>query len=289
MAKESRVNSIKEFVYIDEIELNSVLAQLDNGLTTVIHDMQQALSGNTDLNSKSKTKHGSGGLSAVVKAEAGSSTTLQTGNQDINQTISQEAVDTVYSDYAVNIILKELRKNKQLYVDDGVNKPVGSFISIESIFSILDFEEIHSLTTNPDFKRLIEEQGEEISKDELEQQLNGLDVMSSISNVYKEVTKGTELISVNDGLIFAEDKNFRMNSTQRKMLSLRRSSIRILGIVEAKVTDKDMDMDTIVKTDDLSTLSDFAGRTNFFLLSLLGKKILKNNDRLIKPIAIYFD
>lgn len=113
--------------------------------------------------------------------------------------------------------------------------------------------------------------------------------MSSISNVYKEVTKGTELISVNDGLIFAEDKNFRMNSTQRKMLSLRRSSIRILGIVEAKVTDKDMDMDTIVKTDDLSTLSDFAGRTNFFLLSLLGKKILKNNDRLIKPIAIYFD
>lgn len=79
MAKESRVNSIKEFVYIDEIELNSVLAQLDNGLTTVIHDMQQALSGNTDLNSKSKTKHGSGGLSAVVKAEAGSSTTLQTG------------------------------------------------------------------------------------------------------------------------------------------------------------------------------------------------------------------
>ncbi|PWG00991.1 DUF6414 family protein [Levilactobacillus bambusae] len=290
MAQNQRTKTIKEFIYIDEIELNSILAQLDNGLTTVIHDMQQALSGNTESNSKTKTHQGSGGISTFIKAEGGYTESAQNSIQDINQSISQEAADTVYNDYAVDIILKELRASGQLYADKrGVNHPAGSFILVDSPYKIFDFEETQALTSNPDFKKLIEDQGGDISPTELQDQLDSLDKISSIANVYREVTKGTDLLSIEDGVVFAESKNFRMNSTQRKMLSLRKSKIKVFGIVEARVSESDMDMDSFTEHDDLSGITDFAAKSNFFLLSVLGEKFIKNNDRLIKPVAIYFE
>jgi len=120
-------------------------------------------------------------------------------------------------------------------------------------------------------------------------QLAGIDQISSLTNVYEEVTKGIDLISIRNALIFAESKNFRMNASQRKMLSLRKTKINIFGIIESVVSESDMTMDGLEETEDISGLDGFYSKTNFFLLSLLGESTLKKNDRLIKPIAIYFE
>lgn len=287
--KEKQINAIKpkEFVYVDEIELNSILAQLENGLPSVIHDMQQALSGVTKIDKKDKSNSGSAGIAAVLKASGEHTNLTSKSTKDISQNINQQAIDTVYSDYAVNVILKRL-ETEQLLKSNTHQEP-GSFVKLNSNFNIYNFDSMYKLTSNSYLQKMIAEQGGDISDEELQTQLAGIDQISSLTNIYEEVTKGVDLISVKNALIFAESKNFRMNATQRKMLSLRKTKINIFGIIESVVSESDMTMDGLEETENVSGLDGFYSKTNFFLLSLLGESTLKKNDRLIKPIAIYFE
>lgn len=280
--------NIKDFLYVDEIELNSILAQLENGLPTVLHDMQEALSGNQDSIKKSKGRTISGGVSAVATGSAAHQTINSENTIDIKQNISQQAIDTVYNDYAVNVIMKKLESNRLLKTT--AHQEVGSFVELTSRFKIFNFQSMYGLLHNKNLSEMVANQDSGIDKDELANQLDAISSMSSMADIYSEILKHVDLISINNALIFAESKNFRMNSVQRKMLSLRKTKIRIFGIVESIVSEEDLDISNINGSDeDLSGLSEFYNRTNFFLISLLGKNIIKKDDRLIKPIAIYFE
>lgn len=280
--------NIKEFLYVDEIELNSILAQLESGLPTVLHDMQEALSANNESIKKSKTSKFTGGLNVGVTGNASYENNNSKTQSDIQQNLSQQAIDTVYNDYAVNVILKKLESNQLLRTNS--HQDVGRFVDIASPFKIFNFQSMHSLLHNQNLSKMVANQDSEIDENELKEQLGAITAMSSMADIYSEVLKHTDLISVNNAVVFAESKNFRMNSVQRKMLALRETKIHIFGIVESVVSEKDLDITELDSSgEDLSALSEFYNRTNFFLISLLGKDIIKKNDRLIKPIAIYFE
>ncbi|QCZ50972.1 DUF6414 family protein [Levilactobacillus brevis] len=274
----------KEFIYVDEIELNSILAQLDNGLPTVIKDVQEALSGNTEITS---SEIGKNGKLDVVVAKAGTNKKDKSESHSIEQQMSQQAIETVYSDYAVNIIKKRLDEERQLKVTS--KQAVGAYVLLQSKFEILNFSRMNRLMNNSALADMLTEQ-EGLDHEELDSQIEGLRQISKLTDLYSTITKGVDLISINNALVYAESKNFRMNASQRQVLSNGNRKITILGIIESVVSEEDMDVDFQVDDNTgLSFLSDLESGINMYLIHLLGDKILKKDDRLVKPIAIYFE
>lgn len=268
------------------------MAQLENGLPQLIHQLHQVISGTQAENSQSKGHRISAGLRAIFAG--GYDHTSNSGEKqiDADSTMNQRAIDTIYSDYAVNIINKRL-DSEQLLKED-CNEPTGSFVCVTSEFSLYDFEHASNILSlnNPIFNDLVDEDSDD--DDAL--------LKSAIS--FNKMFPDMSILKIENGAVFLENKNFRMNPAQRIMITHRTSKITVLGIVEKVINKYDLDdeEDDADNQDDKKadttgeqeTESDdgenFAEYASHFPLSMLGSfDMIKENDRLIKPIAVYFE
>lgn len=124
---------IKEYVYLDGIEINSLLAQFEDGIPQVIQSIKQTGLSNSESVSKENREKGKVGI-AVAGGEYTHSSSSQ--NDQTYNSMSQEAISTVYSDYAVDIVTNELEKNKLLKLTTQPEE--GAYVQLTSSFELID-------------------------------------------------------------------------------------------------------------------------------------------------------
>lgn len=266
------MNKPREYIYFDEVEINSILSQLDNGLTTVIKDLQSALEGDETTTNKSHKIKTEGRLN--TKIGGGISTSKGNEEQHVSskQKVSENAIETVYNDYALNLIIQRLKENQLLKENIGAED--GSFVKITANYSIVDFGSFGNLFSLPFFKQMAGDRGT-------------VEMIDTMFSTYSQVIGETELIHLTNALTFAKPEYFRMDKSQRRMLPFRKTKLTVFGIAEAKLNNNDLNFDfdqEFEKHPEL--LGSLSSNIAMLLLSEMG--IVKQNDRLIKPIAMYF-
>ncbi|ATP34754.1 DUF6414 family protein [Ligilactobacillus salivarius] len=133
-------NKIKEVIYVDEPALNSILSQLDGGLSTAIELTNQILSGNQEQHSNSNNTGGSLGFSGSSVAH---NTNKSNAITQIQQEMSQEIIKTIYNDHAINIVQEKLLEKDNLVLSDkakngDITKVKGEFVFLtQEIYSKL--------------------------------------------------------------------------------------------------------------------------------------------------------
>lgn len=227
-----------------------------------------------------------GGLNLGAEGEASINGELGTNNSDTNSEMYQEAISTVYHDYAVNIMTKELDNAKLLKATTKQNE--GSFVQLTSNFSIIDPISVSSRIDDEaaSFMLNFDENSTYAEHQEAKQ---GFDLISHFGSLLNKLFPESMLISTNNALTIAEKSNFRMNESQLKSLILAKRKITILGKVESIIHEEDLDANKITEsvTNNPLEVINLMPKFSFYVLSALG--LIKKEDRLIKPIAIYFE
>ncbi|ETY74573.1 DUF6414 family protein [Lactiplantibacillus fabifermentans] len=185
--------NIKEFVYLNGLEVNSILSQLNQGLPTNIHEEQQEMIG-TDRHSTTgdRTSY-TGGITLGVNAAVVHDLQSNEMHARHNQTASSTTTDSVYNDFAVNIIIDHLISTQQL--TNALEISDGEFIKMAGNYTFFDlsiFTKEHVNLALPTTQKPTE-------------------LRKLLSTTYAD----TILVRINQALVFAETKYFRMNHSQQ--------------------------------------------------------------------------
>ncbi|MBS0955903.1 DUF6414 family protein [Lactiplantibacillus plantarum] len=268
------MEKIKEYIYFDSIEISSILSQLDDGLVTVQRKLLQALQGTEERSEEGRETDLEGGVNAVAKAVAQHKSKSIHGTVNQDQTINSSSIESVYNDYAVNVIIKRLQSLQKIY--NTTDCPNGSIIKITADYSMFEFTDAAGLFKSSFVNKMMgmdDEDGQSAK---------------AILDLLDNTTADSALIKLQRALVIAKNNNFRMNLAQRQMLHFRKDKITVLGMIQAKITAADFDMNSFNDFENHPEfIGDVATRLSMFLWSYL--KIIKKGDRLIKPIAIYFE
>ncbi|MBL1056994.1 hypothetical protein JEM51_11370 [Ligilactobacillus agilis] len=281
---------IKEIIYTDEIQLNSLLAQLDEGLMTALELTNQALSGK----GKTATTSGDLGINGGIGILNGNSSL--SGTKSLSETehnMSQQVVKTIYNDYAINVLEERLgTKLKRLSV-----ALEGNLVKYTAPFKLFNPQAMENMMDN--FKGIMPYLDLSNELEALEEFDSGIELLSFAT----KLTSGDCIFSFGDGkaIAIAPIDNFRRTIGQLQAIQASKSKLTILGLVETIVNDDLLSFDNNSSTNNYSgTDSDsvdtkflaefintFAPKINFLILFLLG--FIKPGAKIIHPIAIYFE
>ncbi|WP_432739079.1 DUF6414 family protein [Ligilactobacillus agilis] len=281
---------IKEIIYTDEIQLNSLLAQLDEGLMTALELTNQALSGK----GKTATTSGDLGINGGIGILNGNSSLSGTkSSSETEHNMSQQVVKTIYNDYAINVLEERLgTKLKRLSV-----ALEGNLVKYTAPFKLFNPQAMENMMDN--FKGIMPYLDLSNELEELKEFDSGIELLSFAT----KLTSGDCIFSFGDGkaIAIAPIDNFRRTIGQLQAIQASKSKLTILGLVETIVNDDLLSFDNNSSTNNYSgTDSDsvdtkflaefintFAPKINFLILFLLG--FIKPGAKIIHPIAIYFE
>lgn len=278
--------SIKEYIYLDNLEVNSILAQFEDGIPKVIEEIKQSTETNTEGTSGKMSTGAKGGFNLGAKGEMSLSSELGTNNSDTNSEMYQEAISTVYHDYAVNIMTKELDKAKLLKVT--TKQPEGSFVQLTSHFNLIDPVSATSSLDNNTISYMLS-QSDDNDEDSITDAEEGFEAIRQLGNMLNNLFPDSLLIKTNNALSIAEKSNFRMNEAQLKSLVLSKRKITVVGKIESIASASDINLAELANTLEESPFSITTLMPKFSFSVLSELSLIKNDDRVIKPIAIYFE
>ena len=286
MSKSNSKKPIKEYIYLDNLEVNSILAQFEDGIPKVIEEIRQSTESNTEGTTGKMSTKANGGLQAGVKGEVSFGGELGTNNSETNSDMYQEAISTVYHDYAVNIMTTELDAAKLLKVT--TKQEEGSFVQLTSHFDLIDPISATSSLDDSTISYMLSQNNDNDENDFAGAE-EGFEAIRQLGNMLKNLFPDSLLIKTNNALSIAEKSNFRMNEAQLKSLTLSKRKITVIGKVESIVSTEELNLVELANTIEANPLSvtSLMSKFSFVVLSELG--LIKNDDRLIKPIAIYFE
>lgn len=278
--------SIKEYIYLDNLEVNSILAQFEDGIPKVIEEIKQSTETNTEGTSGKMSTGAKGGANLVATGEVSATGEFGTNNSDTNSEMYQEAISTVYHDYAVNIMTRELDDAKLLKVT--TKQPEGSFVQLTSHFNLIDPVSATSSLNNNTISYMLS-QSDDNDKDSIADAEEGFEAIRQLGNMLNNLFPDSLLIKTNNALSIAEKSNFRMNEAQLKSLALSKRKITVIGKIESIASSSDLNLAELANTLEESpfSITTLMPKFSFSVLSELG--LIKNDDRVIKPIAIYFE
>lgn len=274
---------IKEFIYVDDIELNSVLAQFEDGIPQVIKSIQQSTLSVGESNSKGKKKTVSGGIKAGIHGDAGFEDKDTREINEVNGNMTQQAIETIYSDYAINIVEKRLDSSQLLKVTS--KQEDGAFVKLQSTFKLLDLEALDKFWSSDSILPSMKF-AEDFEEHDEEWQL-GLSAMKAVASLLNNSFPNTTFVKLKNSLVYAENKNFRLNSAQLQTLAHTTRKLTVLGKVESILSEEDINIDNFDIGDSLENLGETMPALGLYFLSIFSG--IKKDDRLIKPIAIYFE
>lgn len=274
---------IKEFIYVDDIELNSVLAQFEDGIPQVIKSVQQSTLSVGETDSKGKKKSLQGGVNLGIESGVDFENSNSRETSEVNGNMTQQAIVTIYSDYAINIVEKRLNSSQLLKMTS--KQEDGAFIQLQSSFKLLDLNALDkfwssgAILPSMKFADNFDENNEDWKL--------GIEALRAIPALLNSAFPDTIFIKLKNSLIYAENKNFRLNSAQLQTLTHTTRKITVLGKVESKLSENDINIANFDIGDSLENLGETMPALGlYFLSNFLG---VKKDDRLIKPIAIYFE
>lgn len=269
---------IKEYLYLDETEMNSILAQLENGIKTAITKTDEFAdrTSKSDGRSKANEENGQVGMPGVANAQYKHQSSKSVNTTDESSTTSKNAIETVYNDYALDLLERKLKENNIITNIQQAND--GRFIKINAnLESILDFETIHDVLSLDSIMDILKTNDTFLNSDRTDVNSEIKNGFEAVKSLYK-IFPNTTFLKVDNKSIFADNKNFRINKSQLQLISLSSRKITVLGKVEAKFSNENK-----------SEAFDIAKMISSLYLNLLEPLGTKNGDQLIKPIAIYFN
>ena len=282
-------STYKEIIYLDEVELNSALAQLQGGLkqsfTASNNNNQSTKSGDT-LSARGEANIGAVIAKAAVGAE------WKKESEISNSESVGEAINVVFKDYQLERLIKTLGTHISSGID---NVQEGDFISVSGNFRLLNFTSISEVLDGHVLKDLMKQvpvdendpkKGTQWDKDTEK----GFKILKSLSDFCQKLTPDNTLILMDNAAIYAEQSNFRTNQGQIGTINGTQRQIHILGIVESFAGSEKNDLNVISTSIGQGNYADLGGFVNSMSESVLTSLgIIKKGNRLIKPIAIYFE
>lgn len=315
-------HSLREFIYIDNVEINSILAQLNGGLETVLtktDSFEESSLTRSDLGGEINGK-GSIGFPALVNGKAGGSLKANKGTGSEDSVGQESSRQTVYNDYSVEVLEKHLKENMLLKtLNDELR--YGDIIKLNENFDLIDFKSLKTVSEKDIMKKIMsyadtsETQGiAKLQKDIniLQKQVKGNQVLKEKLNGYKDTLKkltkeqeeneknieaihilaefgshsfnNTILLSGETFISYAKNENFRMNSSQLGMLMNNPRKGIIIGVIENKFSNNGIDLQEDFEAKDIGKIGSFLTTT-----LLQNFNLAQSDSYMIKPLAIYFE
>ena len=306
--------NIKDIIYLDETLLNSSLAQYEKGLVKGLSSESGTDTTNT-INKTSETTGGLDGLFGLGVIGTHSTSDLLENSATESQ---KEIINVIVHDHAIDILISYIDKSSMLK-KDIITSIEGDFVLVESDFHIYDFEYLESLMSTdslelfhtlniPDelnSKRIEILQGrntselkgaekaqlqkidKEITQHKMESQRSTaiFNQIHLLGKFGKNIFPSSLVVSINNAIAISANDKFRMNRSQLAMLNDSKKKIKILGKIIGIKTEFNSD----------GFVDEFASRDlgkipTFMSDIVLGSFNIQNkNDKLIRPIALYFE
>lgn len=316
-------NHLREYIYIDNIEINSILAQLYRGLNIKTTSSTSKSEGATKKHGKGGklSAGGSIGIPYITKGDGKAEINIDRETSSSVENIDQKSVEAVLSDYSVEILENDL-KDQQLLTNVN-NSKIGDIIHLKENFNITDFNSMRT-STEPDLiseifkinlenqtsklKQLInskknegatnkdinflKKQLHDLKKEVINEQKEALENFNSLNLLGKygsTVFKNTILINGKNFISYAELKNFRLSAPQLNMLQDNPRKINVIGIVENQFKNVKTIKNGEFEGAEIPP-SELGKTSNMLLQTVLANfDLISDGVLLIKPLAIYFD
>ncbi len=288
----------KDYIYLDNKLLNSHLAQFEKGLLVKEKTEHETESSDSTTGSSKTTA----GLNGILGIGAKFQYDVHEGDSTVESEFTKNIVENVLNDYAVDLLIEDCATHDLLH--DLPQSNEGDFILLSSEFKIYDFEYLKSIT-NPQLLASITDNatppatpGPQASKQariEYQKQLKNYndsqeasenyEMLNAFSTFANALFDDSVLIKLNGGLAICKRKNLRLNKAQASFENESNRKIKVFGVVSAtkKETHPDGNISEF-KPNDLDRVSSL-----LFDIMLSNFNMLYNNDKIIKPIAIYFE
>lgn len=302
---------MREYLYIDDVEINSLLAQQNKGVTTsktITESNSNTLSHSSTTGGKA-SGGGEGKIPFLAKAEGNLAVHYDSTKGGSIESTDQTAVNTVLNDYIVTLLEENLQSKIKRESDDIT---IGDVVNITESPKLYDFETIFNsinhgllqkimkiseeddineikrkykevIAQNPSLKKqLKQKQNQKITKIQTENKdsLDGLDQINLLGEVGKKLFPNTIILAGDDCIAYTKIENFRMNSTQLNSITNSPRKMHILGIVENMLTENPLKSGT----DYISQIG--SSIANILLFSF---SIAKVGMFVIKPLAMYYE
>ena len=259
MEKNNKKVNLREYIYIDNATINSLLSQLNNGLFQSVSETHQKSNGQTKEASHSEEKSNGQRLGTkLLNLNHSLSNNTLSMSQEEEKSLQSKTTNIIFYDYAI----KQLMEKLPLKNCNGGQIAEGSYVEISSKFNIYNFCEMNELlqlaSIIPNFK-----------------ESNGLENLKLVQGA-ADIMGDVNLITLKNNLVITKTDCFRISKAQLQLFKGSNRKMTIFGIVESHA-------DTDKAKADLSNI------TTEVKLSLLEElNIIQNNANLIFPLAIYF-
>lgn len=306
---------IKDYIYFDETLLHSALAQFEKGIFTSM----SAESGSSEQSIEGLTKQTKIGTGIGIPIAKVSSDITRTENLEsaINES-SKEVVNGIMGDYLVDQLISNCNE-RDLLIKEAISSHDGDFVLLRTDFKTLDFNYLKNITSpdsleimelgdDPAEITLLKNQIETIKAKHIGSKPNHVD-RTKLQHLEKQIKdyknptnelfnklyifskfginafENNVLFSYGGGLSICDKKHLRINPVQLSFLNDTNRKVSILGIVSSikEKTHADGGFDNLenVQIEMIPSMLIDITLSNF--------GILKDHDRIIKPIAIYFE
>lgn len=302
---------MREYLYIDDVEINSLLAQQNKGITTskIVTESNSNASNNSVTTGGDAKGGGEGKIPFLAKAQGELAVHYSSIKGGSIESKDQIAINTVLNDYIVTLLEENLQsKIKKEYNDINV----GDVANITESPKLYDFETISNSTDHKllnkvmqismeddidkvrkKYKKAIakspasktnfkQEQNKEIRKIRADNAdgLNGLDNINLFGEYGKKIFPDTIILAGDDCIAYTKIKNFRMSPAQLNSIANSSRKMHILGIVENELKEDPLK----TKVDDIGQISSSIANILLFNFS-----IAKVGMFVIKPLAMYYE
>ncbi|MBJ8350107.1 DUF6414 family protein [Streptococcus zalophi] len=298
---------MKDFIYLNTKLINSMLAQLDQGIILKnISDNTQSQS-NQEEGGTEKSTEVNIGVNLPLTASTSHGETEIDKYSVIYSTSNTQLVETAFDDYAFELLCKKLEKN--IKIDSKVEE--GDFIQRTAKITTYDFSKLKESIDVNFIKKLnpeifnnyenIKKELKKISKvnaikhkskiSELENKLSQtlpylFEQINSFSTYMNTLFDNSKIIKIGDSLSICENDYIRITPSLLSIMNMGNKHATILGTVIAKVNEEPK-IELLAKMEASTILSDTSN--SFMDLSMQTFKIIKPNDYYVRPIAIYFE
>ena len=274
---------VKEYLYLDNKEINSILAQFEDGIPQVIQNVRQSGISNSHTVGHKDDYTGKVGANLLAKAEGSYSRENNESNNESASELSQEAISTVYDDYAVDIVTKLLEEHHLLKLTTKQSE--GAYVQLSSQFTLIDPNSMGAIF-DVDAAKNIMDYGDATDSTAVDSAMEGIQLLTNFGKLVSNLFPDSILIQTKNALSIGKKEYFRMNAAQLRMLAFSNRKITIIGKIESIIKAEHIDVTQSMKNVTPTEIPQLFSHLGFFFLHTFAA--IKPEDVLIKPLAIYF-
>lgn len=304
---------MKDYIYLDTDMLNSTLAQIDQGLLNSFGENSDYSNSHSDSSEKTSSKGLEGFLQVgarYVREISEASATELTHSQS-------KALDYVLDDYAVDLLLKKIKKLDN-FNEDISESSEGDFVHFKGNFKLFDFEMLKKITNSdttsilfddetddmtearrkikilkaqknlPAQSRTALKEQEDILKDHMKKQREskeGIEIINKAATFADNILGGSIFVQTNLSLSLCKRECFRLSQGQLTMLAETNRKLTLLALVSSIKENIHKDgVFSDFNTHDLNKVPSMF--TDMFMSNF---NLINKGDRVLTPIALFFE